>query len=263
MPLCIGDYLADTMHLSCTEHGAYLLLIMAYWKTRGPLPDEDNYLARTTRLSVAEWRPIRCIVAQFFTIRNRRWHHKRIESELKRRLEAYSARRESAIKTNKKRRIERSKSTVTDTVTVAVTDTYHTTPDSVSKKIGTHTHSVSGLAPPANGEKRVCVFEKLREGLTPLYQRAIGAHLSCLEQQLLAEVSQRPEAESELRIILSFYAVMKERKYFPNSFCRLLEKWTDVVDRARTYESNQQPTLAEKNGQEIMLAARKTAHKYL
>lgn len=31
MPLYIGDFIADTAHLSAEETGAYILLIMHYW----------------------------------------------------------------------------------------------------------------------------------------------------------------------------------------------------------------------------------------
>ena len=43
MPLYIGDYMADTGHLSTAEHGCYLLLIMHYWEN-GSIPIEDDKL---------------------------------------------------------------------------------------------------------------------------------------------------------------------------------------------------------------------------
>ena len=54
MPLWVGDYLADTQHLTCSEHGAYLLLIMAHWSS-GPLPDDDEQLARIARVPMEVW----------------------------------------------------------------------------------------------------------------------------------------------------------------------------------------------------------------
>lgn len=55
MPLYIGDYLADTSRLSTEQHGAYLLLLMDYWRN-GPPMDDDEELASITKLSAQQWK---------------------------------------------------------------------------------------------------------------------------------------------------------------------------------------------------------------
>lgn len=66
MPLYIGDYLADTMHLTTEQHGAYLLLIMAYWKNGAALSSNDSRLAATCRLSLDAWSMHKHTLASFF-----------------------------------------------------------------------------------------------------------------------------------------------------------------------------------------------------
>jgi len=78
MPLYVADYLADTMHLSAAESGAYLHLIMHYWANDG-LPSDDKKLARIARLDPDEWAASRDTIREFFTDG---WKHLRIEFEL-------------------------------------------------------------------------------------------------------------------------------------------------------------------------------------
>jgi uncharacterized protein YdaU (DUF1376 family) len=83
MPLYIGDYLADTGHLTAAEHGAYLLLLMQQWR-RGWLPDDDMQLSRMVRMRVEHWRRIAGNVRAFFaagempgTLQQKRLHAER------------------------------------------------------------------------------------------------------------------------------------------------------------------------------------------
>src|ERR1700761_515108 len=80
MPLYIGDYLADTMHLSTQQHGAYLLLLFHLWR-RGTLPDDDGALAKITGLSGSVWANTRPVLAEFFKIQDGQWRHGRVERE--------------------------------------------------------------------------------------------------------------------------------------------------------------------------------------
>ena len=78
MPLYIGDYLGDTGHLTTTQHGAYLLLMMHYWR-KGELPDDDKQLSKITKLPLKVWTEYRETLQSFFYDG---WRHKRIDAEL-------------------------------------------------------------------------------------------------------------------------------------------------------------------------------------
>jgi uncharacterized protein YdaU (DUF1376 family) len=80
MPVYIGDYLADTMHLSTEQHGAYLLLLFHLWR-RGSLQDDDVVLAHITGLPLDAWTICRAVLAEFFEIEDGLWQHGRVERE--------------------------------------------------------------------------------------------------------------------------------------------------------------------------------------
>lgn len=80
MPVFIGDYLADTMHLSTEQHGAYLLLLFHLWR-RGSLHDDDGTLAQITGLNSTAWSQARPVLAEFFQIHDGLWRHGRVERE--------------------------------------------------------------------------------------------------------------------------------------------------------------------------------------
>lgn len=98
MPLYIGDYLSDTMHLTCEQSGAYLHLIMHYWRA-GSLPASDVALAQIARLPLKAWKAHREIIEPFFRVDAGRWTHKRIDAERERSAkvkERYSERGQKA-----------------------------------------------------------------------------------------------------------------------------------------------------------------------
>jgi uncharacterized protein YdaU (DUF1376 family) len=95
MPLYIGDYLADTMHLNAQEHGAYLLLLMHYWRN-GPLMNDDKVLAGIARVDRKVWdRGVGATVRVFFVHENNRLHQKRMDAE-RERAGAISSKRKAA-----------------------------------------------------------------------------------------------------------------------------------------------------------------------
>jgi uncharacterized protein YdaU (DUF1376 family) len=96
MPLYVGDYLGDTQRLTTEQHGAYLLLILDYWRN-GPAPDDDAVLQQITKLDRSAWKKHRPALARLFQVDDGEWKHKRIDQELAA-AQTHSERRSSKAK---------------------------------------------------------------------------------------------------------------------------------------------------------------------
>lgn len=85
------DYASDTARLSCEAHGAYIQLIADYYNSGEGPPDDDFVLAAITKLPVDQWQKHRKVIERFFEIRDGRWHHARIETEIRSASEKHAA----------------------------------------------------------------------------------------------------------------------------------------------------------------------------
>ena len=101
MPLFWGDFLANTMHLSAQEAGAYLFLIAHAWEHDGEIPGERVRLARIAHVRPDQWNKVWNALECFFEIKansqaiGRTYVHMRVLDELHR-LGKISSKRKAA-----------------------------------------------------------------------------------------------------------------------------------------------------------------------
>ncbi len=85
MPLYTGDYVRDTQHLSCSEHGIYLKLLMHCWDQKGPVPlDERKLCGIVNARSGDEIEALRRVLGEFFVRMEDGWYQPRLQREVER-----------------------------------------------------------------------------------------------------------------------------------------------------------------------------------
>lgn len=98
LPLWTDAYLGDTTHLTTIEHGTYILLLMAMWRTPDcSLSADDRMLARYARLSLGQWTRIKPTIMAFFRLADGRITQGRLTDE------ANLVRRHSKLQSDKAR----------------------------------------------------------------------------------------------------------------------------------------------------------------
>ena len=112
MPLFWGDFLANTMHLSAQEAGAYLFLIAHAWENDGKIPGERVRLARIAHVRDDQWNRVWNVVQRFFEAEahtpligrgtHQCYTHRRVTTELHRLGKISSKRKAAAVQKHSK-----------------------------------------------------------------------------------------------------------------------------------------------------------------
>ena len=82
MPFWTDAYLGDTSHLRTIEHGAYMLLLIACWRTKDcALPNDDKLLARYAGIGDKQWQRMKPIILKFFEVDENTISQRRLTKE--------------------------------------------------------------------------------------------------------------------------------------------------------------------------------------
>lgn len=92
------DYERDTWDLSLIEHGAYLKLMVHYYETTEPIPDDAGKLQKICRAhSEEELQAISRIISRFFVKKDDGYHHRRCDSEIRKARKISRVRRQARL----------------------------------------------------------------------------------------------------------------------------------------------------------------------
>jgi uncharacterized protein YdaU (DUF1376 family) len=79
----IGDYDADTSHLTWLEDAAYRRLICLYYRREAPVPADMAQACRLVRATTRQERDaVEAVLNEFFQLSDDGWRHKRCEAEI-------------------------------------------------------------------------------------------------------------------------------------------------------------------------------------
>lgn len=81
MPLRTDALLGDTGHLTATEFGGYLRIIIAMWRNGAWLPSDDRLLRKYSTLHATHWKRSRTVICAFLTFEGDRVTQNKVTEE--------------------------------------------------------------------------------------------------------------------------------------------------------------------------------------
>jgi uncharacterized protein YdaU (DUF1376 family) len=82
----VNDYEGDTLGATLVERGVYTQLLAFYWRTQGPIPDDEAFLRRVCAVnpkSNVEKRAVQTVCDRYFVKENGRLSNRRMDEEIR------------------------------------------------------------------------------------------------------------------------------------------------------------------------------------
>lgn len=111
-----GDYLKKTLHLDVAEHGAYFMLMLAYYSDEKPLPSEPKKLYQICKAFTKSQRSaVDRVISEFFELQSDGFYHNsRCDAEIILYNEKIIANSKAGIISGKVRNLKKQKEKMND-----------------------------------------------------------------------------------------------------------------------------------------------------
>lgn len=228
-----ADWSSGTSRLTNEEVGAYLRLVLDYYKN-GPLPNDQQTLMPIAHVGPADWVRIwGTIKVKFVLGTDGLLHNPKCDEEIKWRHEA-SEKRKNQTRAALASRGLAPLPNVTSNVTSHVTSPNGTMFRSL----------LQGRESESESESNNTYTEaEVENKLASWFERKPTQIFSYAEQTGFCELKRRFGLLSEIEELDQFRR--KGRNYFPRSLQSLLARWDETLDRARTHDSSERSNTKE------------------
>ena len=186
--LYVSDYLADTQHLTAEEHGSYLLLIMNYWQTEKPIP--QNRLQGITRMFNDRWDSVQQNISEFFIEdETGAWYHERIQQDLEKVKSKSKQASEAGKKSAEKRAENREQSKGSSTTVQQKSNDRSTIEEEREKKKEKREKNIEILKEPKKNSLSEQIAIKLQEVSNVINTQAFNEWLDYKKYKTIAPIT--------------------------------------------------------------------------
>jgi uncharacterized protein YdaU (DUF1376 family) len=242
LPFFTDAYLADTIHLTTTQHGAYLLLLMAAWRTNDcALPNDDEFLARITRMDKRTWATNRAAVLSFWVLGDDGKLRQGRLSDERKYVEVKRDRNSQAGKASALKRQSRGSTTVQPNGNINPTPTPTPTPET--------TNVVSPPLFAEMAEKKPKTADQFKNFKASYPRRAGDQGWKAAEKKFDALVKRGVDAERIVAGAKAYRASCEERNRTGTEFVKQAITWLNQEGWADEYVSGAPPPVNGAQGQ--------------
>lgn len=231
MTLYVGDYLADTRHLSTEESGAYLHLLFSMWLGGGYIPSDERSLAKLAGLSLRRWRRVRMHVEPMLAREGDLMTQRRLLSELQKADDKYE-KKIAAGKASVKAKALKAKQMGATGVDGALEHTVDNQNQNQNQSQNYHQVDLASAAPPPSKPKAV------RGTRWPDGQPVPRGWLSIVRQRMTEKGRPVPDLELEAEKFASFWSAKAGQGATKVNWLETFYNWSMNAHVQRGHVSN-------------------------